>query len=240
MKFRLDEYLVQQSYFNSRSQASRAIKSEEVSVNGKIVKKTGFLVSDQDEISLLNSNYYVSRGGLKLKAAIDSFKINVTNSVVADFGASTGGFTDYVLQHGASKVYAIDVGHGQLVEKLRHDKRVINLEGVNIRYGVDLPERVDLGVVDLSFISLRLCLPVIWNLLKKTSKLIVLFKPQFEAGKGVVNKQGVIKNEKERQKILDAFLSWCTEEGYLFKQWIESPIKGQKGNVEYLIYFEVV
>ncbi len=233
-KTRLDQALVQRSISLTRSQAQLLIREEKVSVNGKKIKKPGFLVSENDQITLSDVSPYVGRGAYKMKAAAEEFKLNPKDKVIADVGASTGGFTDYLLQKGAVKSYAIDVGHRQLAERLKLDERVINMEGINVREGVDLPEKVDWAVMDLSFISLRLVMGEVKKLLKEEGQVICLFKPQFEVGKEKV-KKGIVKHPRVRKKALDDFLDWCRQEDWKIKGVMESPVVGKEGNVEFLL-----
>lgn len=238
MKIRIDELLVNKSLAKTRSQAKLLIKGNKVLVNEKKVTKPGLLFDDDSEITLTTEESYVGRGAFKIKAAIRDFKIDPTDKVIADIGASTGGFTDYLLQNGAIKSYAIDVGHDQLAEELLNDERVINMEKTNIRDDVKLPELVDLAVVDLSFISLKKVLKQIVSLVKKGGDVICLFKPQFEAGKENIGKGGIVK-ERIREKTYNDFQSWCKESGYNIINRRPSPIKGKDGNGEYLIHIKL-
>lgn len=239
MKERLDQSLVSKGFCKTRSQAQLLIKGGKVKVNEKIIKKTGHLVSEEDKVIVKEENHYVSRGAYKLKAAIEEFGIEIENKVVADCGASTGGFTDYLLQNGAKKSYCLDVGHDQLDPSLKADSRVVNIEGINLKNPLELPEKVDLAVADLSFISLRLVLPTIRSLLKEGGEMVVLFKPQFEVGKENVGKNGVVKNEKIRQKTLEDFKAWCQENSLKVKGMMKSPIAGKRGNREFLIWIQI-
>lgn len=239
MKIRLDELLVLKKLASNRSRAKQLIQSGSVIVNGEIAKKVGQPTDEKTIIELLEGETYVSRGALKLEKAIQAFKVEVGKKVVADIGASTGGFTDYLLQNGASLVYAIDVGHGQLAEKLRKDKRVINMEGINIRNSIKLPQLVDFAVVDLSYISLTLTLPSIAELVKVKGQIIVLIKPQFEAGPKVVGKDGVIKDPKVVKTILENLKIWCQEHSLPLQKIIPSPITGKEGNKEFLAIIQL-
>jgi 23S rRNA (cytidine1920-2'-O)/16S rRNA (cytidine1409-2'-O)-methyltransferase len=237
MRYRLDELLVRKGLCETRSQAQLLIKEGKVlTVNG-IAQKPGQKLSETAKIVISTKDQYVSRGAYKIKTAIEGFNINLKDKIIVDVGSSTGGFTDYVLQNNAKKVYAIDVGHGQLAKKLKEDKRVVNMEGVDIRNVKSLPEKADILVADLSYISLKLVLKNMSELVKDKGKMICLFKPQFEAGKGAVPKDGVIKDEIFRGKILQNFLSWCEKEGYSKPRIVQSQIKGGDGNIEYLLYF---
>lgn len=239
MKIRLDELLVLKKLASNRSRAKQLIQNGSVVVGGEVAKKVGQPIDEQTIIELLEGETYVSRGALKLEEAIQAFKVEVEKKVVADIGASTGGFTDYLLQNGASLVYAIDVGHGQLAEKLRKDKRVINMEGINIRNSIKLPQLVDFAVVDLSYISLTLTLPSIAELVKPKGQIITLIKPQFEAGPKVVGKDGVIKDPKVVKSILENLKSWCQKNNLPLKKVIPSPITGKEGNKEFLGIIEL-
>ena len=237
MRYRLDELLVKKKLVETRSQAQLLIKEGKVLTPQGVAQKPGQKFSLTAKIVIPQKEIYVGRGANKIRADVEKFNINLKNKVVADVGASTGGFTDYVLQNNAGKVYAIDVGHRQLAKKLREDKRVINMEGTDIRKLKELPEKVDIAVVDLSYISLKLTLRDIFALIKDKGKAVCLFKPQFEAGKGVVPKDGVIKDENLREKILNNFLKWVKEQNYLAPKIIKSPVAGKDGNIEYLLYF---
>ena len=237
---RIDQLLVTKGFVESRSQAQRLVMAGEVRVNGQIVPKPSSKVSENAEIVLTEKQKYVSRGGEKLKAALDSFSIDVSGKVCADVGASTGGFTDCLLQHGARRIYAIDVGHGILHWKLRKDERVIVKEKTNVRYLKQLDEVVDLVTIDASFISLRLILPVVKNWLKANkSDVIALVKPQFEAGrKEAARGKGVIRDENIHRDVLLSVLAFAGDEGYQVNDVMKSPILGPKGNVEFLIWLQ--
>jgi len=237
MRYRLDELLVKKGLCATRSQAQFLINEGKVLTVHGVAQKPGQKFSETAKIAISSKDQYVSRGAYKLKTAIEGFNINLKDKTIVDVGSSTGGFTDYVLQNNAKKVYCVDVGHGQLAKKLREDKRVIKMEGVDIRSLKFLPEKVDMAVADLSYISLKLVFGNIMNLVKDKGKIICLFKPQFEAGKGIVPKDGVIKDTTLREKILQNFLAWCEKEGYKKPRIIQSQIKGGDGNIEYLLYF---
>lgn len=218
----------------TRSQASMLIGQGDVFCNGKKVTKTGMKIEEHDIIEINQDKLYVSRGAFKLKKAIDEFKLNITEKVIADIGASTGGFTQVCLEYGASKVYAIDVGHDQLSELLKNNSKVINLEKTNIKDPLELPEKVDLCVVDLSFISIRKVFHNIFSLLKENGKVIALIKPQFEAGKERMGKNGLIK-DLDREVIKKEVDTWFAQNFYEIENELISPIVGNKsGNVEYL------
>ena len=232
LKFRLDEILVQLKLAPSRSQAKLLIQEGKVLVNGQPITKASHSYETDAKITLTTNEQYVSRGAQKLAKAIERFKIDPKDKIIADVGASTGGFTDYLLQHGAKKVYAIDVGHSQLAPQLETDPRVVNMESTDIRTLKNLPEKIDFAVVDLSFISLRLTLPAIAKL---TSTIITLFKPQFEAGPQLVPRDGVIKDPETIQLVLTEFEQWCTENHFQIEKNTPSPIKGKGGNQEILL-----
>jgi 23S rRNA (cytidine1920-2'-O)/16S rRNA (cytidine1409-2'-O)-methyltransferase len=235
-KVRLDELVVARGLAETRSQAQRLIMAGEVSVDGQVLDKAGHLVRDDAEIELAGSLRYVSRGGLKLERALDEFRVDPAGWVCADIGASTGGFTDCLLQRGAAKVYAIDVGYGQLAWSLRQDPRVVNIERANIRYLDPLPEAVSLAVIDVSFIGLGLVLPRAAELLTPDGEIIALIKPQFEVGKGQVGKGGVVREPALHRWAIQNAL----DEGGALGLWaaglIRSPIKGPAGNIEFLAW----
>jgi len=247
MKKRLDILIFDKSLVDSREKAQRLIMAGLVLVNGEKETKPGSKFDEKVKIEISEVPRYVSRGAEKLEQAYKEFKIDFKNKIVADIGSSTGGFTDFALQHGAKKVYAIDVGKGQLDWKLRQDPRVVVMEGVNFRYLKELPERIDMFLVDVAFISLKKILPVIKSIkykvlsIKGKEKIIVaLFKPQFEAGKDIADKtKGIIKDPKIHQKLLEDFRKWCEENGFEVLGETESPIKGAKGNAEFLFYLKV-
>lgn len=234
MKLRLDELLVRKKLALSKSQAKQLIEDGKVIYNDKIIKKSGYPVDEEADVEVTAKDQYVSRGAYKLEAAIKQFKVDPKGKVVADVGASTGGFSDYLLQHGATKIYAIDVGKDQLHPLVKENPKVTNMEGVNIRNSINLPEKVDLAVVDLSYISLRLTLKNIAALLKEDGQIIALIKPQFEAGPKIVGKDGVIKDPEIVRQILKDFLEWSEKENFKVEKVIDSPITGKEGNKESL------
>lgn len=239
MKERLDTILVQRGFFSSRSQAAAAVLAGEVRVNGQPVTKAGALVATDIEVTLKEEPRFVSRGGLKLERAFEEFPIDVTGRVALDAGASTGGFTDCLLQHGARKVIAVDVGYGQLDWKLRNDPRVDVLERTNIR-GITreiLSEAPSFATFDLSFISLKKVLQPVIDTLEEDFQAIVLIKPQFEAGRGKVGKGGVVRDGNVRREVLEEIWSFIEESGWVVLGLTESPVRGPKGNREYLLYF---
>lgn len=233
MEVRIDLFMVEKGMVNTRSQARMLIKQGDVFCNGKLVKKPGFLVKDSDEIKIDQEFLYVSRGALKLVKAIDEFGLDFNDKIIADCGASTGGFTQVSLMKGAKKVYSIDVGHNQLSEILKTDDRVENMEGVNLKHPLELSEKVDFCVADISFISIKKVFPTMWSLLKEEGSCVVLIKPQFEAGSDRIGKNGIVK-EEYLQDILVETKNWFKENNYNVFKWCESPIKGKTGNTEYL------
>jgi 23S rRNA (cytidine1920-2'-O)/16S rRNA (cytidine1409-2'-O)-methyltransferase len=241
-KVRLDLLLVERDICQTRERARALIMSGAVLVGETRMEKAGALVFPDAEIRMVaEDNPYVSRGGLKLKGALTAFDINVRDLIALDIGASTGGFTDCILQEGARKVYAIDVGYGQLAWKLRTDERVINFERTNIRYfeGSEIKDGIDLAMIDASFISLRLVIPAVLRLVKKNDAIILaLIKPQFEAGRDEVEKHGVIRNPEVHEKVIEGIKKFCTEMGLSVIGVCESPIIGPKGNREFFIYLK--
>ena len=228
--------LVETGLAESRSLAQKLIMAGQVRVNGELVHQASQRVEPGASIVIDQGPTFVSRGGEKLKAALDDFGISVGRAVCADIGASTGGFTDCLLQHGASRVYAIDVGRGQLHWKLRQDPRVIPIEGQNIRYLESLPEMVDLVVVDVSFISVGLVLPVAAGLIRPGGDIVVLVKPQFEAGRKHIRRGGVVKDETVRRQTVARVIDSAQELGLGAHGLIRSPLKGPKGNAEFLLW----
>ena len=238
---KLSIYLVEQGEYPNRSQAHNAIKERRVTVNGKIITKDGYEVNENDEISVFKEDVsYVSRGGFKLREALNTFKIDLQNMTVLDIGASTGGFTDCCLQAGAKKVYAYDVGHDQLTEKLLRDDRVVSKEGINGRelYRNSFDEKIDFICMDVSFISCTKLLSNIADILHDKGKTVILFKPQFEVGPGNLNNKGVVRNNSAVQEKLSECISEAKKSDLIHRGTVKSPIKGQNGNQEYLLYFE--
>lgn len=237
LKERLDVLLVQRGYFPSREKAKAAIMSGIVTVDGQISDKAGNIIDTGAVIALKeNSCPYVSRGGLKLAKAMELWHIKLAGAVCMDIGASTGGFTDCMLQNGASLVYAVDVGYGQLDYKLRRDDRVINMEKCNIRY-IDKTkiEPLDFISIDVSFISLRLVFPVATELLKEGGILVCLVKPQFEAGREQVGKKGIVRDKKVHVQVIENVIKYSIENHLTPVGLTFSPVKGAKGNIEYLL-----
>lgn len=235
MKERADKVLADRQMVSSRSQAKSMIEQGEVSVNGVQLRKAGELIDPEATIQI-RSPQYVGRGALKLEKALTEFAIDVSSRVLLDLGASTGGFTEVLLNRGASKVYAIDVGHDQLAPKLRSDPRVVNLEGTNIRDLTELPELADGGVMDLSFISITKVLGSVAALLKPQGFLVVLIKPQFEAGRERLPKDGVIKDPEVHEAVMREVIAFASESGWRCLRVIDSPIEGKAGNKEFLAW----
>ena len=239
-KKRLDVLLVERGLQESRQRAQAAIMSGEVFVAGQRVDKPGTAVAEDAEIEVKGGLAYVSRGGLKLEKAMASFPIDLNGAVCADIGASTGGFTDCMLQNGAEKVYAVDVGYGQLAWKLRSDPRVVCLERTNARYLTteQIPEPLDFASIDVSFISLKLIFPALYELLKEKGHVACLIKPQFEAGREKVGKKGVVRDPAVHLEVLEHFLDHVKESHFTVLGITYSPIRGPEGNIEYLGYLE--
>lgn len=238
-KTRLDLLLTQRGLAESRAKAQALIMSGQVYVDGQKVDKAGAAFPDEAQVEVRGSACpYVSRGGLKLEKALAEFGVNPAGMVCSDSGASTGGFTDCLLQHGAKKVFAIDVGYGQLAWSVRSDPRVVVMERTNIRYvtPADLGEPLDLSVVDVSFISLKLVLPVIRRLLKPNGQVLCLIKPQFEAGKDLVGKKGVVRDPAVHRQVLDDFVALAGQLEFALLGMTFSPVKGPEGNVEFLAH----
>jgi 23S rRNA (cytidine1920-2'-O)/16S rRNA (cytidine1409-2'-O)-methyltransferase len=233
-KQRLDLLLVDRGLTEDSSLAQRLIRAGEVSVDGQLVDQPGTPVRTDADIALKTKSRFVSRGGEKLAAALECFPVDVTGEVTADIGASTGGFTDCLLQHGAAKVYAVDVGYGQLAWELRQDARVVVLERVNARYLAALPELVDVIVSDVSFISLRLVYATAVNWLKPGGAVISLIKPQFEAERADVGKGGVVRDPAAHKRVLEKVAADLTELGLGLRGLMVSPLLGPAGNVEFL------
>ncbi len=237
VKKRLDVLLTEAGYADSRSKAQAIIMSGQVYVNGQKADKPGVSYEETVELEVRGAVCpYVSRGGLKLEKALRDFGVKPEGYVCSDSGASTGGFTDCLLQQGAKKVFAIDVGYGQLDWKIRSDERVVVMERTNIRYVTpeDLGEALDLSVIDVSFIGLEIVLPTIKNLLKPTGQVLCLIKPQFEAGKENVGKKGVVRDPKIHKMVLDNFVSLVDDLGFKILGLTFSPVKGPEGNIEFL------
>lgn len=240
-KIRLDVALVEGGFAESREKAKALIMAGIVYVNNQKSDKAGNTVKADDIIEVRGETLkYVSRGGLKLEKAVKVFDFSLANCICADIGASTGGFTDCMLQNGAKKVYAIDVGYGQLAWKLRTDERVVNLERTNFRYVTreQIPEELDFASVDVSFISLSLILPVMRTLLKDEGQAVCLIKPQFEAGKENVGKKGVVRDKSVHIAVIDKIISLLQENNFTLLGLDFSPVKGPEGNIEYLCHIK--
>jgi 23S rRNA (cytidine1920-2'-O)/16S rRNA (cytidine1409-2'-O)-methyltransferase len=235
IKRRIDSLLVDKGLAESRAKAQALIMAGEVVVGGKTISKSGTLVAEEAVITLLKPPPFVSRGGIKLDYALDRFQLDVSSKVVADIGASTGGFTDCLLQRGASRVYAIDVGYGQLDYRLRQDPRVVVMERVNARYPTPLPQKVDLATIDLSFISVEKVIPSVAQLLKDDGYLLVLLKPQFEAKRNEVGKGGIVKQPVIHARVLGRFIAWLIDHGFRLGGLLASPILGAEGNQEFFV-----
>ncbi len=241
MKTRLDTYLTEQGHAETRSKAQAMIMSGIIYVNNQKADKAGMDISEKDIIEVRGSKLkYVSRGGLKLEKAMSEFQISLEGNICGDFGASTGGFSDCMLQNGAIKVYAVDVGYGQLAWSLRTDERVINLERTNIRYLTQeqISDKLNFVSVDVSFISLKLILPVVYNFLTDDGSAVCLIKPQFEAGRDKIGKKGVVKDKAVHLEVVHRIMSIAKEEGFGLLGLSFSPIKGPEGNIEYLLYIK--
>ena len=237
MKKRLDVLMFEKGLAESREKARALIMSGIVFVDGARVDKPGSQLSEEAEIEVRGEQLrYVSRGGLKLEKALKVFGVSPQGKVCIDCGASTGGFTDCLLQNGAVKVYAVDVGYGQLAWKLRSDERVVCMERTNIRYVTpeDLPETADMAVIDVSFISLAIVLPAVKRLIKEGAEVVCLVKPQFEAGKDKVGKKGVVREPEIHEEVLRKFLADAAASGFAVRGLDFSPIRGPEGNIEYL------
>lgn len=240
-KTRLDVALFERGFCESREKAKALIMAGQVYVNNMKSTKAGVNIKEEDCIEVRGEKMpYVSRGGFKLEKAVKEFGLSLEGAVCMDIGASTGGFTDCMLQNGASKVYSIDVGYGQLAWKLRQDERVVNMERTNFRYVTHehIPEEVDFASVDVSFISLKLIVPVMRDLLKDAAKAVCLIKPQFEAGREKVGKNGVVRELETHIEVVEKIYSFVLENGFSVLALDYSPIKGPQGNIEYLIYIQ--
>jgi len=234
-KQRLDNLLVSRSLAENKSRAQAAIMAGEVTVNGIVMTKAGNPVPEDADVQMKQKMPYVSRGGLKLAHALQAFGMDVKGLACADIGASTGGFTDCLLQHGAVRVYALDVGYGQLDYKLRQDNRVVVMEKVNAHYPFDLPEKVGLAVMDVSFISVTMVIPNVLPHLVNEGELLVLFKPQFEAERGDVGKGGVIRDPAVHARTIGDLIIWMNSSRLQLLNLAASPILGAEGNREFLV-----
>ncbi|NQT30368.1 MAG: TlyA family RNA methyltransferase [Candidatus Saganbacteria bacterium] len=250
MKKRLDQILVEKELFESRNKAAAAILAGVVYVNGQKSDKAGKLLAEDVAIEVRGEPHpYVGRGGVKLEHALKEFKVDVKDKVALDIGASTGGFTDCLLQNGAAKVYAVDVGYGQLAWKLRQDSRVVVIERTNARYltpddlykATQRPsdtatQKAEIGVIDVSFISLSKILPAVYDLLADKARVVALVKPQFEAKREQVKKGGIVKDKKVHQEVLEKVKKEAETIGFKVKDVTSSPITGRDGNIEFLLY----
>lgn len=239
-KIRLDSRIFELGLTESREKAKAFIMAGQVFVNGMKVVKAGTTVLPEDKIEVRGTSEFVSRGGHKLKKAMEVFPIDLNDKICMDIGASTGGFTDCMLQNGASRVYSIDVGYGQLAWKLRSDPRVVNLERTNVRYitAEQVPDAIDFFSVDVSFISLCLVLPAAYPLLRDGGECVCLIKPQFEAGREKVGKKGVVRDKSVHAEVIAKIDTFARELGFSVRGLDFSPIKGPEGNIEYLIYLK--
>ena len=242
MKERLDVLLVNRGLATSREKAKVVIMAGDVFVNGQREDKAGSTFDPEKvQIEVKGKQLkYVSRGGLKLEKAMNEFDIDINDAVCLDIGASTGGFTDCMLQNGAKKVFAVDVGHGQLDWKLRNDERVVCMEKCNFRYITpeDIGEVIDFASCDVSFISLTKILPPAWQLLKVDGEMVCLIKPQFEAGKEKVGKKGVVREKSVHVEVVEKIVDFVLNNGFVILRLDFSPIKGPEGNIEYLIHLK--
>ena len=234
---RLDQYLVENGHTDSRERAKRLIVAGRVRLDGKVISKPAFSVEGAPEIEVEQESF-VGRGGEKLQGALNAFGVDPKGMRALDVGASTGGFTDCMLQNGAVKVYSVDVGYGQLAWKLRIDERVVNMERTNIRYVTSetIGEELDFASIDVSFISLKLVLPVAFELLKDGGELVALIKPQFEAGKEKVGKKGVVRDPEVHREVIETVTKFAQNNGFNVLGLEFSPIRGPEGNIEYLMY----
>ena len=244
MKQRLDVLLMEKNFFDSRARAKAMIMAGKILVDGQKIDKAGTLIAPDAQIRVLGEEMpFVSRGGLKLQKALDVFKINMSGKIAMDVGASTGGFTDCMLQRGAKRVYAIDVGYGQLAWKLRSDVRVVNMERTNIRnvtrenFFYEVP---DFASIDVAFISLEKVLPVVFDVLSDSGEVVALIKPQFEAGREHVGKKGVVRDKKIHAAVIERVLNFSSEVGFKIRGLNFSPVKGPEGNIEYLAHLSKV
>lgn len=240
MTERLDKYLVSCGLAKSRERAKTLISEGKVFVNGTAADKPSVVIGPDDTVTADDDLGYVGRGALKLIKALDVFEIDLNGCICADLGASTGGFTQVMLERGAAKVYAVDVGHGQLDSSLSNDERVIDLEGINVRELTDelIPEKLSFISADLSFISLKNVISEIEHFLEENGRAVVLIKPQFEAGRSALNKNGIVKDTKDHIRVLDDLCSAFQSNGLFVSRITFSPIKGGSGNIEYLALLE--
>jgi len=234
---RADEWLVAQGMVSNRSRAKDLVRRQAVLLNGEPIRKAGHQILEGQTLELAEQDRYVGRGAHKLIAALDAFKLNVEGRIAVDLGASTGGFTQVLLERGVARVYAIDVGHGQLADSLQNHPQVVNMEGVNARNALELPEATNLVVGDLSFISLRLVWQTIFQQIGPEGDGVLLVKPQFEVGPGGVNQRGVVKHLRDAESAVSQLLAWGETQGLYAWGKVPSPLEGKKGNQEYLVHF---
>ena len=239
MKRRIDVLLVERGLAESREKARTLVMAGEVYVDDVIAAKPSMQVTEESTIRLKDKPPFVGRGGIKLNHALAEFHISAMGLVAADIGASTGGFTDCLLQHGVKKVYAIDVGYGQIDYKLRTDSRVVVIDRTNARYPLPIAENIDIAAIDVSFISLEKIVPNVAAVTKRGGSIICLVKPQFEAGKSLVEKGGLVKDPTVHARVLGRFISWSVERGYRITGVIPSPILGSSGNREFFVLLKV-
>jgi len=235
-KQRLDNLLVARELAENENKAQAIIMAGKVTVSGKVITKPGTQVDEDASLELAEKMPYVSRGGIKLAHALDEFKLDITSLTAMDVGASTGGFTDCLLQRGAKRIYAIDVGYGQLDYKLRQDPRVVVMERVNAHHPFSLPEKVNIANIDLSFISVTNVIPNVIGHLTQPGYIIILIKPQFEAERKEVPKGGVIKDPQVHARVLGRFIVWATDHDLRLRGLVASPILGAEGNKEFLVF----
>jgi 23S rRNA (cytidine1920-2'-O)/16S rRNA (cytidine1409-2'-O)-methyltransferase len=237
--YRLDVYLHDKGYADSREKSRQLILNNSVYVDDKLVTKASYMVNDDVNIKISNAINYVSRGYIKIKKAIQTFNLNIQNKTAADIGASTGGFTDYLLKHGAKMVYAIDVGSNQLHDSLKNNPQVINLENTNFRYiDTSIFADIDIVTVDVSFISLKYILPKIVEISHENTDIVILIKPQFEAGKQNIGKKGIVKDKKVHLEVLNNLNNYFNENNLKLIHIDYSPIKGTSGNIEYIAHLK--
>ena len=239
VKKRIDLLLVAREMVESREKAHSLIMAGDVLIEDRVITKPATLVSEDADIRLRQKPVFVSRGGIKLEHALERFMIDVSGMVALDVGASTGGFTDCLLQRGAVRVYAVDVGYGQLDYRLRIDPRGVVMERVNARNRFSLPEQVDVATLDVSFISLEKVVPAVMGLVKPGGRLFCLVKPQFEAGRKQVEKGGIIRDSVTHAQVLGKFINWALEKGLRLKGLVASPISGASGNREFFVLLQV-
>jgi 23S rRNA (cytidine1920-2'-O)/16S rRNA (cytidine1409-2'-O)-methyltransferase len=240
-KKRLDDLLVERELADNKSKARALIMAGEIRVGGGPVSKPGTMVAEDSLLEVARKLPFVSRGGLKLAHALDEFKMDVKGMVAIDAGASTGGFTDCLLKSGAAKVYSVDVGHGQLDYRLQTDPRVKVLDRTNLHYHFDLPEKADLATIDVSFISVTKVIPNVVEHLKEKARVLLLLKPQFEAGRDEVGKGGIIKDPLIHAAVVGRFIKWAIiDNGFSLRGLTASPILGAEGNKEYLILLQLI